>query len=201
MLARISALPREDDDINVEILFEDRVVVAAGAHTKWARRRKIDLAELANEPWALLPGESRNTRVLQETFKARGLPMPKACVLTFSVHLRANLLANGPFITAFPASVLRFYADRHALKALPVEMPPQSWPVAVVTLKNRTMNPVGRAFIDYFKQFTSTIDLSDAPSPSARLRLDRDLGADFHHPPGRDLEEVGGVGRATWRAR
>src|SRR5260370_19718901 len=33
-------------DLNIEILFDDELVVAAGMHTRWARRRKIDLAEL-----------------------------------------------------------------------------------------------------------------------------------------------------------
>ena len=38
------------DDLNVETLFDDPLVVAAGMQTRWARKRKIDLAELAGEP-------------------------------------------------------------------------------------------------------------------------------------------------------
>jgi DNA-binding transcriptional LysR family regulator len=37
------------NDLNVEILFDDELAVAAGMQTRWARRRKIDLAELADE--------------------------------------------------------------------------------------------------------------------------------------------------------
>ena len=40
-------------DLNVEVLFDDHLVVAAGKQSRWARRRKIDLAELVNEPWIL----------------------------------------------------------------------------------------------------------------------------------------------------
>src|SRR6266567_4191237 len=40
-------------DLNVQVLFEDDVVVAAGAQSRWARRRKIDLADLADAPWIL----------------------------------------------------------------------------------------------------------------------------------------------------
>jgi len=42
--------PRMDDgqgdDLNVEVLFDDHLVVATGMRSRWARRRKIDLAEL-----------------------------------------------------------------------------------------------------------------------------------------------------------
>src|SRR5215831_15456015 len=41
------------DDLTVEILYDDELIVAASAHSKWARRRKIDLAELIEEPWIL----------------------------------------------------------------------------------------------------------------------------------------------------
>src|SRR5215471_3728821 len=38
------------DDLTVEILYDDAHIVAAWVHSKWARRRKIDLAELIDEP-------------------------------------------------------------------------------------------------------------------------------------------------------
>jgi DNA-binding transcriptional LysR family regulator len=42
------------DDLNVKSLFDDQLVIAAGAKSKWAaRRRKIDLAELVDEPWIM----------------------------------------------------------------------------------------------------------------------------------------------------
>jgi DNA-binding transcriptional LysR family regulator len=41
------------DDLTVEILYDDAVIVVACAHSKWARRRKIDLVELIEEPWVV----------------------------------------------------------------------------------------------------------------------------------------------------
>src|SRR3954468_5623446 len=65
------------DDLNVEVLFDDSWVVVAGMHSPWARRRRIDLAELIDEPWLLtLPNTSSN-RCVADAFKARGLGMPK----------------------------------------------------------------------------------------------------------------------------
>src|SRR6516164_5720030 len=54
MLGRISK-PFADDEINIDTLFDDRLFVVASTESRWARRRKIALAELANEPWILAP--------------------------------------------------------------------------------------------------------------------------------------------------
>jgi DNA-binding transcriptional LysR family regulator len=143
----------EIDELNVEIVYEDEMVIAAGLHTRWAKRAKVDLAELVNEPWILSPPNAWGDRLLTEVFRARGLEPPKVSMTTFSVHLRANLLATGPFITAFPKSVLRLNADRFALKELPVELPVRPWPIALITLKNRSLSPVAQNFIDHVRNF------------------------------------------------
>jgi len=155
VVARIvRPLANEDDDLNIEVLFYDELVVAAGKQSPWSHRRKIDLAELVDAPWILTPAESWNARILAEAFRARGLDMPKAFLTTFSIHLRANLLAAGTFITTLPSSVLRFNAERFSLRVLPVELPVRPWPVAIVTLKNRTLSPVTQLFIDHLRAFT-----------------------------------------------
>jgi DNA-binding transcriptional LysR family regulator len=57
-------------------------------------------------------------------------------------HIVRELLANGEYITAFPSSWVRF----NALKILPVDLPLRPWPVAILTLKNRTLSPVVERF-------------------------------------------------------
>jgi len=150
--------PRMDDgqgdDLNVEVLFDDHLVVATGMRSRWARRRKIDLAELVNEPWILATPDSGPHRIVSEAFRARGLGTPKISLMTLSVHLRANMVASGHFITTFPSSVARLHADRFSLKVLPVDMPVRPWPVAIVTLKNRTLSPRVECFIEHVRDFT-----------------------------------------------
>src|SRR5262249_34906225 len=58
------------DEFDVEILFNDQLVVAAGRHTRWASRRKIDLAELVNEPWILSGPSTWNHIELAEACRA-----------------------------------------------------------------------------------------------------------------------------------
>jgi len=168
----LARMPRDAkifaDDLDVEILFEDHLVVAAGLHTHWARRRRIDLAELLDEPWILTPENAWNTTVIADALAPRGLRMPNVAVVTYSVQLRANLLATGPYITTFPNSVLVLGADRYALKILPVELPPRPWPVVAVTLKSRTLSPIVRRFVDHIR--ASIQSLSPLPKPRASGR-------------------------------
>ena len=167
VIARFKQPPDDSDDLNVEVLFDDDLVVAAGAQNRWTLRRKVDLAELVAEPWILTPANTWNSMILADAFRARGLDLPKPCLVTFSVHLRASLLAMGPFITAFPGSIMRLNAEQLSVKVLPIDLPVQPWPIAIVTLKNRTLTPVAQLFIDHLRAFTRSI--SAEPKPRQRF--------------------------------
>jgi DNA-binding transcriptional LysR family regulator len=145
------------DDLNVETLFEDELVVAAGPQSRWFNSRKIDLADLINERWILtVPGVWNHMLVL-EAFRARGLDMPNISMRTISVHLRTNLIATGDFITTLPRSVLHLYANRFSLKVLPLDFPARPWPVSIITVKNRTLSPVAERFIECAHEASKSI--------------------------------------------
>jgi DNA-binding transcriptional LysR family regulator len=144
IMARMVRPLGDEADFNVEILFDDQLIVAADPRNRWARRRKIDLAELVGEPWVLPPADNWGYARVAEAFQAAGFDMPKASFVTVSVHLRTQLIAGGRFITVFPKSV----AKRYALKVLPVDFPVRPWPVVMVTLKNRTLSPVVERFVE-----------------------------------------------------
>jgi DNA-binding transcriptional LysR family regulator len=148
-ITRTQELPIEEwDDLNAEILFYDELVVAAGAHSRWARRRRIDLVDLVQERWIVAPAYSWNYRRLLAAFRARGLAMPPASLVTLSLHIVAQLLADGEYITAFPRSWVRV----SGLKVLPVDLPVQPWPVIILTLKNRLLSPVVERFIESMRE-------------------------------------------------
>ena len=137
-------MPLADEDLNIEPLFDDPLVVAAGTHNRLARQRKIDLAELLDEPWILQAPHTGNYRRLSEAFQARGLDMPKSNLVTLSMPIIVEFLTNGPFIAAYPRSVVL----HNALAVLPVDLPLWPWPVVITTLKNRTQSPVVERFIE-----------------------------------------------------
>jgi DNA-binding transcriptional LysR family regulator len=121
-----------------------RVVV--GAKSRWAQRRRITLAELAGEPWCL--AASSVGSLMADAFRANGLEMPRIAVTTTTAHLLFQLLESGRFVGHFGDGLLHFYADRFALKRLPIDLPVQPFGVAIIALKNRTISPVAQLFID-----------------------------------------------------
>jgi DNA-binding transcriptional LysR family regulator len=147
-----------DERLSFEPLFDDTCVVSAGACSPWARRRKIALAELVNEPWALPPsGSGIISTAMEAFFGARGLDQPRTTVVTDSVQLRMTLLATGRFLTIFTTSALKFSAQRSELKILPVELPAMRFPNGIVTLKNRTLGPVARLFIETAREVAKSL--------------------------------------------
>src|SRR5262249_17487062 len=121
-------------DLKTETLVNDKLVVVADARSAWARRRRIDLAELVGAPWVLAPSGFSNN-LLFDAFHARGLEMAKVLLRNFSIPLRCSLTVSGPSLTTLPGSVLHFFSERLLLKALPVALPDRPWPLQIVTLK------------------------------------------------------------------
>src|SRR5262245_41972498 len=52
IIGRLTGRPL-DGDLEAEALFDERLFVVAGAQSPWARRRKVSLSDLIDEPWVL----------------------------------------------------------------------------------------------------------------------------------------------------
>jgi DNA-binding transcriptional LysR family regulator len=147
----------DDADVSAEILFHERFVVLAGKRSPWARRSRIALSELLDEPWILGPeSEGANSA---KVFRASGLSAPRVTVSSFSMSLRTSLLATGRYFTMLPGSMFLFGAKHLPLKVLPVKVPEApTWPIRMVTLKNRTLSPVAQLFIECARDIAGMID-------------------------------------------
>jgi len=150
MLGRLLK-PVADDEIDAEILFQDEYFVVAGSRSPWARRRKIALADLLDEPWILVPPNNVFAPFMAQAFSAQGLELPRAAVTSFSAAIRTQLVATGRFLTIMAGSMLRPNAKRWELKALPIALDALSFPVAIFKLKHRTVSPVVQKFVEHLR--------------------------------------------------
>jgi DNA-binding transcriptional LysR family regulator len=131
------------DDIDMHYIVEDQMIIAAGPHSRWASRRKVDLAEIVDEPWMLPPPVSANYNRIADACRQRGIPMPTPRLVGFSMYIVNRFVGNGPFLAVYPRTVALYLG----LKVLPVDLPERPWRIAIGTLKNRTLSPVVERFI------------------------------------------------------
>jgi len=149
--------PFEHDDQMAEFLCSDALIVVASRDSKWARRRKIGLAELVDEPWCLPAKESLAGPLLARAFRERGLDPPRNFVTTDSTHLRAALIATGRVLSPFPTTRLQLGGRHLGLKAVPVDLRIPFGSIGIVTLKNRTINPAAELFIEGARQLAKQL--------------------------------------------
>src|SRR5882757_8128018 len=123
-----------DDDVESEIWFQNRLYVVAGLQSRWCRRRKINLAELTNERWALPPPDSLVGALVADA-----------------------LLATGPYLAIVSDTILRFGSNLPPLEVLPVTLPIPPWPVGIMTLKNRTLSPLAKLFIECAREVVKAL--------------------------------------------
>jgi len=121
-------------------------------NSKLARRRNVTLAELIAEPWVLPPYSSLPGSLILELFRANNLQPPQPSITTLSGQLTVTLIASGRFVGVLPSSVAQFHARRAGLKILPLEFPPVYVPASIVTLRNRTLSPPAKLFVNCARQ-------------------------------------------------
>src|SRR5262249_37629001 len=141
-------VPITEEQMHVEVLYDEPHIVVAGARNPWARRRRIELADLVNEPWTLPSPDSLFGSVVVEAFRASGLDFPRTMVTANAGAVRIALVATGRFLTIVPNCMLTFRVNHTALKRLPIDLPTARRPVGIFTLKNRAQSPVAELFID-----------------------------------------------------
>jgi DNA-binding transcriptional LysR family regulator len=145
-------VPSSTQDLDAEVLFYERPSVVTGPRNKWLGRRNLRLAELIDEPWILTQREAQPSSPIFEAFSACGLKLPRATILSDSLNLRNSLLATGRFLTMMPGSVLRLGPERSLLKVLPVKLDCWHEPIAIVTMKNRTLSSPAQLFINCVRE-------------------------------------------------
>jgi DNA-binding transcriptional LysR family regulator len=167
----VGRMPRPfmEDDLVSEQLFDEPFVTVAGMPSRWARRRQIELAELAEESWALPPYDSAPGLLITSIFRNAGLTSPTQSSVTLSVQLTTTLVATGKFVGILP-TVAQFSAKLVGLKVLPVKVPGMRASVSIVTVKRRTISPLAELFIGSARTVAKSIS---APAMRRKANIGR----------------------------
>jgi DNA-binding transcriptional LysR family regulator len=153
--------PPFGEDVHSEILYRDPMVVVAPVHSKWARRRKVTLADLVDEKWILYPPDRTPGILIEQAFQEQGLRFPQATVLSYSLQLRDMLLMMGDYLSIVAASAVPVLnAKRDTVKVLQIDLGRSATarPVTIVTLKNRMPSPVVAVFIGCVRAVAKEIE-------------------------------------------
>jgi DNA-binding transcriptional LysR family regulator len=145
------------EEYSEEILFHDALVVVTGPNNPLTRRRKIELAELLNEPWVM---DSPNTdfgSMQAGVFRAACLDPPRLTVTATSIILRNELLATERFLTVAVSFSLVLPRRHPGLRALPVKLPDIRQPVGITTLKNRSLSPAAQVFLESVRELVKPL--------------------------------------------
>jgi len=145
------------EEYSEEILFHDALVVVAAPDNPLTRRRKVELAQLMNEPWVLDPLNTDFGAMQAEVFRSAGLDPPRLTVATPSITLRNELLARGRYLTVVVGFSLLLPRRQAKLKALPVKLYHPRQPVGITTLKNRSLSPVAQMFIESVRELVKPL--------------------------------------------
>jgi DNA-binding transcriptional LysR family regulator len=135
------------EDLQSDALFEEPLFIIAGLDNPWSRRRKIDLQDLLDEPWALPELDNVASALIADGFRSAGIVPPTPQVVSDSMAVRTRLVETGRFLTFLPGSTLYFGAGRLRVKVLPVSLSMKAPPTEIITLKNRTPTAVARLFV------------------------------------------------------
>jgi len=155
VVSRMYSPPSEEH--SVEVLFEDPLVVVTGPNNPLTRRRKIEFAELLDEPWTLQPRENNFGAFAMDALHAAGVAAPRITVATTSSNLRGEMLATGRYLTMVPRYWVLLPRRHPSLRILPVDFPNTRLKVAIITLKNRSLSQATQLFIDSVRAITKPL--------------------------------------------
>lgn len=135
------------EDCAQEALFADTFVVCASAHHRLARRRRVTLADLVDERWALSAAAVLNVQHVRRAFEAKGLAAPQIAVEARSIRLRLEICARTRLLSFVARRMLEQAAPRTRLVELPVEELRWKRAVGVIYRNGAYLPPAARRLI------------------------------------------------------
>jgi DNA-binding transcriptional LysR family regulator len=140
--------PRLQDGLVFEQLFTDRYVISVAADHPLAKKRRVRLADLANERWALSEPALLPQQRLNEAFRDHRLPPPRIAFESRSAALRLRTVARTGLIDFTSEAVIRQVGRNSAVRALDVRELSMRRPVGAIHRNETYVSPLVRRMLD-----------------------------------------------------
>jgi DNA-binding transcriptional LysR family regulator len=134
-----------------EHLYDDEFVVCASADHRLAKRKRVTMADLVREEWALSVPAVLNVQRVFRAFQDSGLPPPRVAIEARPVRVRLEICAFTNLLSFNARRTLQQVAPRFRLKELPVEELRWRRPIGVIYRKEAYLSPAARRLIELLR--------------------------------------------------
>lgn len=139
-------------DLAQEPLLEEEYAVYCSINHKLAEKKRVTLADLAGEKWALaVTGGSLQQLDLHRILEAAGLPAPRIAVESNSIPFRLHLLPSTDLLAFLPKRAFHENTVRARLTELRVKGMSYRRTITVCHRKDTYLSPVATRFISLLK--------------------------------------------------
>jgi DNA-binding transcriptional LysR family regulator len=118
--------------LQFEHCYDEPMTVVARRGHPLARRKRLQLADLAGAAWILPTPETAYRHRLDAAFRQGGVEPPANLVESMSILTNATLLQESDMLGVMPLNIARHYARAGALAVLRVPLPLPSGPVGII---------------------------------------------------------------------
>jgi DNA-binding transcriptional LysR family regulator len=147
VLGRLPEEGRSRALVYEEFYAEPICVVARRGHPL-ARKRRLSLRELANEPWILPLPETALRRQIERAFVEAGAPLPRNVIESVSILTNRALLRKSDCIGVMPYHVALDDVELGLLAILPVKLKSIETPVGAILRAPGKLPPAAAALLD-----------------------------------------------------
>jgi len=145
------SVPGSPEGLVREHLYNDEQVVCASAHHRLAQSKRVTLADLAQEKWAVSALPQISQIRLHHAFHAAGLPPPRIALECRSPRLKLRAVACSDLLDWTSRHFAEESEFAPKLKFLPVKELAWRRPIGLIYRQESYLPPAIRRFIDILK--------------------------------------------------
>jgi len=145
---------REREGLTQEILYLDTVSIMVRENHPLARKDRLTLADLVDQPWVMPPTQTSLRRQIDHAFRHEGLEPPRDVIESVSILTNHALLKSTDMLAAMPHQV---GIGQAGLVALPVALEGANSRIGATTHANVEMSAAVRYFMGVIHEIAAEI--------------------------------------------